>query len=279
MSSTDYTEITAVLLVGGMGTRLRSIVADIPKCLAPVNEIPFIYYLLNELQEIGVRDAVLCTGYKGDQVESLLGSKFQNIRLKYSHEEKPMGTGGSLRLALPHINHHRWLLSRPSSTENENSCSRSGNNSIFEVSNDDVLVLNGDSYCEADFSAFLSDFRQNEADASILLTKVEDSDRFGTVETDDQGSIINFREKNDKKIQGWVSAGIYLMKKEMIRTIPGGSNISIERQVFPEWVNYKFTGFQSGGFFLDIGTPESFTVAEKYLRSQAIQIQTQLLHT
>ena len=234
MKPKNFSTITAILLVGGFGTRLRTVIAEKPKCLAPIKGKPLIYYLLKKLQSEGVRKTVLCTGYLAEQVEAEIGAEFPGMSLIYSQENEPLGTGGALRLALP------------------------------KITSDTVLVLNGDSYCEAEYSQFLGEFQRKNANASILLTKVQDSGRFGKVKTAEDGSIIAFSEKTIDDSPGWVNAGIYLMKKKMIVSIPDNGSISLERQIFPDWIGRKFFGYKSEGRFLDIGTPASYAEADRF---------------
>ena len=139
--ATSLANTTAVILAGGLGTRLRSVVPDRPKVLADVSGRPFIEYLLDQLVTESVQSVVLCTGYKGDQVQNRLGTNYRNMPLHYSREQYPLGTGGALRLALPMIE------------------------------SDPVLVLNGDSYCEARLAQFAAWHTARESSATILLSR------------------------------------------------------------------------------------------------------------
>lgn len=224
----------AVILAGGIGSRLRSVVADRPKVLAAVNGRPFITYLLDQLADAGVASVVISTGYMADKVEAELGPAFRNVRLAYSRECDPLGTGGGLRLALD---------STRAAT---------------------LLVLNGDSYCAADIKALLEFHAAKRATATLTLARVADSSRFGRVETDVTDSVCSFVEKGGPQGPGWINAGIYCLNREVIEEIPTGRPVSLEREVFPKLIGNSLYGFQSDGRFLDIGTPESYAAAERF---------------
>lgn len=228
---------TAVILAGGMGTRLRSVVSDRPKSLAEIRGKPFISYIFEQLLAAGVRRAVICTGYLSERIEAEFGGEYRSLRLIYSREEKPLGTAGALRLALPLLH------------------------------SESTLVMNGDTYCEANLNDFWQWHVSNKADATILLTHIEDTSRYGRVLVDENGLMRKFEEKSATDEPGWVSAGIYLIKPELIRTIPEKKNISIEKNTFPSWIGGKFYGYRSEAHFLDIGTPESYAAAEKAIKS------------
>jgi D-glycero-alpha-D-manno-heptose 1-phosphate guanylyltransferase len=229
------TVITAAVLAGGLGTRLRHSVSDLPKVLAPVAGRPFLQYVLDQVAEAGVHKVVLCTGYLGEQVSGALGGRYGRLRLCYSHEARPMGTAGALRLALPLLD------------------------------GDPLLVLNGDSYCEVGLHEFVAWHRECAAGAgSLLVTWVEDAARYGTVEVDDSGAVRSFREKRAEAAPGWISAGIYLLSRRLLTSIPAGRVVSIERDVFPAWVGGGLRAYRIRAPFIDIGTPESYAEAEGF---------------
>jgi len=130
-------DITAVILAGGLGTRLQPVVPDKPKVLVEVLGRPFLVYLLDQLVSLGLHKVVLCTGYKGDKVQECFGGAYRSLRLLYSREDEPLGTGGALRLALP--------------------C----------FSSDTILVMNGDSYIDADLGTYLDWFFQKDREVSF----------------------------------------------------------------------------------------------------------------
>jgi NDP-sugar pyrophosphorylase family protein len=231
----DLSDAIAAILVGGMGTRLRSVVADRPKVLALVHGRPFLSYLLDQVATAGLRDVVLCTGYLGERVEAEFGSAYRGLRLTYSQEATPLGTAGALRLALP----------------------------FFK--SDTVLALNGDSFCEADLAAFSAWHCDHAAVATLFLTHVPDTARYGNVRLGPEGQILDFVEKDEAGGPGWINAGIYLLRRQMLQTIPAGQAVSIERETFPAWIGRGLCGYQGDGPFLDIGTPGSYRKAEEFL--------------
>jgi D-glycero-alpha-D-manno-heptose 1-phosphate guanylyltransferase len=226
--------LTAALLVGGLGTRLRPVIADRPKALAELHGRPFLTYLLDHLHDQGVRDAVLCTGHLADMIEETLGDRYRSVRLRYSRELDPLGTGGALRLALPGL------------------------------ASDPVLVLNGDSFIPFDLAAHLRFFSERRAEAAMLLARVEDVRRFGQVATDDQDRVTRFVEKGSQTISNWINAGVYLLRRRILRAIPPDVPHSLEREILPALVGKGLFGQPHDGEFIDIGTPESFSQGHGY---------------
>lgn len=230
-SMSELAYMTAAILAGGLGTRLSSAVPGKPKVLAEVGGRPFIEYLLDQLRRAGARSVVLCTGYLGDQVEASLGENYQGITLSYSRETKPLGTGGALRLALPMLDSNT------------------------------VLVLNGDSYFAARLDSCARWHIERQSQATILLAEEEDTRRFGRVDFDGNGQILQFREKTETRGKGWVNAGIYFLQRDLIETIPAHRAVSLEREVFPHWIRRGLNCFCSPGRLWDIGVPEAYKEA------------------
>ena len=160
-------DLTAVILAGGLGTRLRSVVADRPKVLAEVGKKPFLTYVLDQLVQVGIRHVVICIGYLGEQVRKYFGDRYGPLELEYSHEDEPMGTGGALRLGLSTLR------------------------------TDHVLVMNGDSICVSDLGEFWNWHQGKGSKASILLVRCSDVSRYGKVEVDHNGIITEFIEKQE----------------------------------------------------------------------------------
>jgi len=226
--------LTALILAGGLGTRLRPAVSDGPKVMAEVAGRPFLHHLLARLAACGVRDVILCTGYMGERVAEL-GSSFDGMKLRYSCENTPLGTGGAIRNALPII------------------------------TSDPVLVLNGDSFCTADLRAFCAWHHAHGAAGSLLLTACDDVSRYGSVEVAEDGRVVRYREKNEAGGPGWINAGVYLLGRGVIESIPAGRAVSIEHEIFPAWVGQGLFAWRSPGALLDIGTPDSYATAERFL--------------
>ena len=230
----DLSSITAAILAGGFGTRLRSVVSDKPKVLAAVNGRPFISYLLDDLAHAGVKRVILCTGYRGEQVETELGAAYRGMELSYSLETSPLGTAGALRNALP-------LLP-----------------------DDRLIVMNGDSYFETYLSVLSELHRKKGATCSMALAHVPDIARYGRVELDENQSVQHFIEKGEGQGPGTINAGIYLFERHVIDSIPPHREVSLERDVLPALIGDRFFGFSSTGRFIDIGTPESYREAEQF---------------
>lgn len=227
------------ILCGGLGTRLRSAVADRPKALAEVAGRPFLAWLLDLLDTHGFQRVVLCTGYQAEQIEAEFGAVYKRLRLQYSREPSLVGTGGALRHALP----------------------------LFRSSS--VLVVNGDSYCHADLASFWRGHIAAHADSSMVLTYVEDSSRFGSVQLDDKGHVAAFKEKAACAGPGWINAGIYLASRALLQAIPQDTVCSLEREIFPMWIKLGLRGVKSEGPFIDIGTPESYASANRLFHGLA----------
>ena len=234
MDAEGIAGLTAAILAGGLGTRLRAAVPDRPKVLAAVNGRPFLAYLLDQLAAAGLRRVVLCTGHLGWQVRRELGARHAGLELVYSQEETPLGTGGALRLALPH-------LAAPT-----------------------ALVLNGDSYCRCDLAAFHRRHRAGDARASLVVVEMADCSRFGRVETSAGGRITAFAEKDPAVGAGLINAGVYLLDTSLLDQAPPGRALSLERDLLPAWLAEGVMSFPSPGPFLDIGTPESYARASAF---------------
>jgi NDP-sugar pyrophosphorylase family protein len=232
-----WTEVTAVVLCGGLGTRLRSVVADKPKFLAEVEGRPFAHYVLQRIASLGVRRAVLCTGHLGDQIEAALGPSMFGLELVYSRETEPLGTAGAVRGAMGLI------------------------------TTEDVVVINGDSYCDADLSLFMKFHREHSSSATLLLVRALDPRGFGRVVLEGEGRIARFDEKSEEPGPAWVNAGIYLFAASKLATIPGTRPLSLEREVLSNWIESGIHGYASSGKLLDIGTPAAYEAAAAYLAS------------
>ena len=237
-TSQALSSVTAALLAGGLGTRLRSVVADQPKVLAKVRGRAFLSYLLEQVATAGIKKVVLCTGYLGSHVQQAFGDSYGHLELLYSQEATPLGTGGALRLALP----------------------------LFQ--SEYVLVMNGDSFCTVELEAFWNWHRSREARASMVLVKAADARRYGRVYTRPDGQIQRFEEKSSEEGASWINAGIYLMRPELVEIIHPSTHISLEQEVIPAWISQGLYGYKSDARLLDIGTPESYLLADRFLPAQ-----------
>jgi NDP-sugar pyrophosphorylase family protein len=230
--------VCGFVLCGGAGTRLRPVLWDKPKSMAPVSGRPFLELLLERLARHGVKDVVLGTGYMAEQIEGHFGdgSKF-GMRLRYSRENEPLGTGGALKLAEPFIS-------------------------------DPVLVLNGDSYVEWELAPMLQLFTAKNAAAVMVVQEVSDVSRYGRVVLDHAGRVTNFVEKGASAGHGLINAGVYLIRRQVVQNLPSGINISLEREVFPRLLDCGVYGLPCTGLFIDIGIPDDFRRAQTILASR-----------
>ena len=233
--------VRGFVLCGGHGTRLRSVVADRPKSMALISGAPFLQLLLDQLRSQQVSDVILGTGYMAESIESYFGYGNQfGLRLRHSREHEPLGTGGALKLAEP-------LISDP------------------------VLVLNGDSYVEWSLVPMLQLLTAKEADLVIVLQAVADVTRYGTVALDHDGRVTQFIEKGVRGGPGLINAGVYLLRKQIVRALRAGTAISLEREVFPRLLDRRVYGLVCSGLFIDIGIPDDLRRAQSLLAPHARQ--------
>jgi D-glycero-alpha-D-manno-heptose 1-phosphate guanylyltransferase len=224
----------AVLLVGGLGTRLRPAVPSLPKALASVGDRPFLELLVRQLGAQGIRHLVLCTGYLAEQVEEVFrdGSDF-GAAIEYSRETVPLGTAGALKLAQRYVR----------------------NESEF-------LVINGDTFLEIEFNEFILSHRKHGSLATMAVVPVENSSRYGTVQVGVDGRILGFLEKTGQNTPGIINAGVYVFSNAALALIPLGP-VSLERDVFPSLMEQGFYAIEQRGMFIDIGTPYDYERAKK----------------
>jgi NDP-sugar pyrophosphorylase family protein len=246
---TVFSDLNVAVLAGGLGTRLRSVIAEQPKALAQVHGRPFLAYLLDQLAAAGFSSVLLCTGHFGQQIEDVFGATYGSLQISYSRESRPLGTGGALRLA------RRFLSSDP------------------------VLVMNGDSFCAADLRELWDRHCTRGAKATMLLTQVADAGRYGSVMVDSDGTVTRFSEKG-RGVSGLINAGVYLLSRRIIDSIAEDAEISLEYDVFPNLVRQGLlSGCAVGGRFLDIGTPEDFAAAEEFFTARKSRERTDLCRT
>ncbi|MDO9081919.1 MAG: HAD-IIIA family hydrolase, partial [Humidesulfovibrio sp.] len=230
-----FSDVTAYILAGGFGTRLRQVVDDRPKALAEILGRPYIFHLLDTLARAGLTRVVLCTGHRAEQLEQAVGLAYRGMDIAYSREREPLGTGGALR---------QGLARHPA---------------------DLALVINGDSLTDADLGGFLAWFQQHDLQAALLLVPMPDTARYGRVGTDERGRVTAFEEKGPGG-PGLISAGVYLLRSGAVSAIAPGQPASIEQDVFPGLAaSGRLGGFETRARFLDIGTPESYAGAGRFL--------------
>jgi D-glycero-alpha-D-manno-heptose 1-phosphate guanylyltransferase len=238
---TDVT--SAVVLAGGLGTRLRPAFAVGPKSLAPIAGKPFLGYLLGWLASSGVRDVILCVGYRAAQIQEYAGGgETWGLGVRYSVEDNPLGTGGALKKA-------EGLLS-----------------------GDCVFVINGDTYLDVDLAQMLAFHRQRNALVTIAAAQVSDPERYGTLQLGESGRVESFAEKRARPEtraheQGaFINGGVYVFSRECLARIPPDCGVSLEREVLPGSISTKHIfGFATEGYFLDIGIENDYNRAQTEL--------------
>jgi len=223
----------AILLCGGMGTRLRSVVSDRPKPMADICGKPFLQYLLEMLRDKGITEVIFALGYMGEMIEDYFqdGSAF-GLKIAYSYEEDPLGTGGAIRNALP------------------------------KIMEEEVLVLNADTYFPMDYQGLYRFHQENDGDFSLATRAVPDISRYGAVRRDAAGRILAWNEKLEdggQPLAGEINGGIYVMKKSLIAEIPEGKQ-SLEQDCVPKWLSEgkRIFGLPFDGYFMDIGIPKDY---------------------
>ncbi|MBI5575401.1 MAG: nucleotidyltransferase family protein [Deltaproteobacteria bacterium] len=231
-------KIDAIILAGGLGTRLKGTVSGLPKALAPVGGKPFLDILLRFLDRSGiVGKAILAVGYMSDKiVERYRDAGSFGFEIVFSVEKELLGTGGAVKLALMN-------------SESEN-----------------VLVLNGDSYVEADLGEMAAAHAERRASLTMVVKEVEDASRYGRVRMDSCLRVVSFEEKRPGLGGGYINAGIYLLRRSLFDGVEGGKVLSMERDLLPAFLDDAVYGFVSRGRFIDIGIPETYFQAGEYLK-------------
>lgn len=218
----------AVILAGGLGTRLRSAVPDLPKCMAPVAGKPFLTYVINHLLRQGISRFVFSLGYRSDIIEAWLQEEFPSLDYRLSVEAEPMGTGGAIKMAA----------------------------AVCQEEN--IIILNGDTLFTVNVQQ-LSDFHSiKKADCSLTLKPMQSFDRYGVVELDEQHNIKTFKEKQFYK-EGLINGGVYALNriKFMQEELP--EKFSFEKDYLEKYFSSrKMCGLIQDDYFIDIGIPEDF---------------------
>jgi NDP-sugar pyrophosphorylase family protein len=226
----------AIILAGGKGSRLREVVSDRPKPMAEVAGRPFLEWLLLALRAQGLRRVVLATGYQAEMIEEYFGDGARwGLDVQYAREHAPLGTGGAARGALG---------------------SASGGR---------LLVLNGDSFCPFDLGQLAQAHTRARACATLWLVAVDDCSRYGTVDVSADRQVVAFREKSSAGGAGLISAGVYLFERSTLEEIAPDRPVSLETEVFPSLIGRGLYAVVGRGPFLDIGTPESYALAERFI--------------
>jgi NDP-sugar pyrophosphorylase family protein len=238
-SKLQLRELQAVILCGGLGTRLSRSLPSLPKSLAPIAGRPFLDYLLNHLATAGIREIVLCTGHLGKRVEAeyAMGARW-GLSIAYSAESSPLGTAGALKQAASLIRSNPFFL------------------------------LNGDSFLDLDFDRLLAQHHATDAVATISLAQIASPLRYGAITLHSNGAVETFAEKptgigKPAPSGTLINAGVYALNRDILDDIPAAPPaVSFEHDTLPSLIGRGLFGFVSNGFFIDIGVPDDYQRAQ-----------------
>lgn len=226
--------IPAIVLAGGLGTRLRSVVSDAPKVLAPVAGRPFLEHLLARLAASGCDRVVLAVGYLREQIHQRIGARIDGMTIDYSIEESPLGTGGALRKALQ-------LLKSPR-----------------------ALVLNGDTWMQVDYGRLIAAHEAARCRLTVTVVHVTDVARYGAVEISPDGRISRFAEKGERR-PGEINGGTYVVERDLLERGDLPFVFSFEQFLVRQCLEVRPLAFRTDGPFIDIGIPSDYALAENLL--------------
>jgi len=226
----------AIVLVGGEGTRLRPLTADVPKPAVTLVDRPFLAYAIEWLAAHGVTEVVLACGFLPDVLREALGDEERHagVKITYVTEPERLGTAGAIRFAA---------------------------DALGDRLEERFLALNGDVLADLDLTALLRAHEERSARATIALHPVEDSSAYGLVRCDGDGRVLEFLEKTGETVPGEINAGAYVLERSVLDLVPAGRAVSIEREVFPRLVGDGLCGRLLEGYWMDIGTPERYLQA------------------
>jgi D-glycero-alpha-D-manno-heptose 1-phosphate guanylyltransferase len=226
----------AIILAGGLGSRLKSMVTDVPKPMAPVNGKPFLHYIFNYLETQRIDRLVLSVGYKHTAITDYFGDHFHDIPIRYVAEDEPLGTGGGISLAL------KECLTR------------------------EIFILNGDTYFPVPLNKLKELHIQTNAEITIALKKLPEADRYGTIFLNEHSLITSFTEKK-KAAEALINGGIYLLNKEKFEKRTFNDRFSFEKDYLEKIVaEQSVAGCVFDTYFIDIGIPESYRQAQQDLQ-------------
>lgn len=226
----------AIILAGGLGTRLRSAVPDLPKCMAPVAGKPFLYHVIAYLQQTGVTSFIFSLGYMHEVIEDFVNTNYPGLNVQYSIEDEPLGTGGAIKHA----------------------CGK--------ATEENVLVLNGDTMYKIDAAKLLSFHETNKAACTLALKPMNDFDRYGVVEINEDHYIQSFKEKQFYQ-HGLINGGVYALNVSQFLSMYLPQKFSFEKDYLEKYFSsQKMMGLVQDAYFIDIGIPEDFAKADREFR-------------
>lgn len=224
----------AIILAGGLGTRLRSAVPDLPKCMAPVAGRPFIGHVMDYLLEQGIEHFIFSLGYKHEVIEAYIDKVYGALDYAYVVEKEPLGTGGAIREACK------------------------------AAEDAHLLVTNGDTMFKIDIPALARKHREHDALATLALKPMRDFDRYGVVDIDATGKVTGFEEKRPR-VEGLINGGLYAINvREYLAGVPVDGVLSFEKDFLePRVAGGRLYGYPEDAYFIDIGIPEDYKRAQK----------------
>ncbi|MCL4321330.1 MAG: nucleotidyltransferase family protein [Deltaproteobacteria bacterium] len=253
----------AIILAGGLGTRLKAVIKDIPKPMADIDGKPFLEYLLRFLSAQGIEEVIISCGYKHEVIENYFKGRFGGLKIYYSIESEPLGTGGAVKKALEFIN--------------------AGNKNADNKKYEDILILNGDTFFNISLKELYGFHKAKNSDLTLALKALKNFDRYGTVKIDYNNKIKGFEEKKPQK-EGFINGGIYLLSVNLINLLLSSklnlsAVFSFEKDFLEVYYNYKDKDIKKGfglyglpfdenSYFIDIGIPSDYESAKKELKNQ-----------
>jgi NDP-sugar pyrophosphorylase family protein len=229
-------KIDVFILCGGKGRRLKKVSGRIPKPMVPIGRRPFLDIVLSRLRKAGFKRFILGTGYEARYIKEYYGEhRISGANIVFSREGRPLGTGGAVKKAKRLIN------------------------------SDIFFVLNGDSVSEFDAQDLVEFYKRKKARIVVLLRKVKNGHDYGAITVNDRAEITRFSEKDPRARYSFINGGVYLFDKSIFPEMPRHAKFSLEYDLLPRMIGKGFYGYKGSGFFIDIGTPDRYVTARKYL--------------
>lgn len=224
----------AIILCGGSGTRLSKVLKNVPKAMAPINNTPFLSLLIKYLSKYKINEIIFAVGYKHQVIKNFYGDRFKDVKISYSLEKKPLGTGGAL------------------------------NNAFDLISDDKALILNGDTFFNINLNKFL-ELDSPKKDVLVATKKIIGSSRYNFLKSDKNSNFVTYFEKG-KISSGYINGGIMILKKNIFKNTKTNTNFDLEDFIFSKKSNLFISTFKSKSYFIDIGTPEDFLMSQNELK-------------
>lgn len=226
----------AIILAGGLGTRLKGVVSDIPKPMAPINGVPFLKYLLEDVHQFGIKRIILAVGYKWEVIRDYFGDEFMGMKIIYAVENEPLGTGGGIK------------------------------NAMEQLIGSDFFLLNGDTFFKVDLPVLEEHYNANQSDLCLSLKAMTNFDRYGTVSL--EGNQITAFQEKKPMTKGLINGGVYVLNTKIFDLAKDKKKFSFETDIMESGLEqFKVHGFISDSYFIDIGIPEDYQQAQMDIKS------------